>query len=295
MSEGAPDFYHKNNVYIKKSDVNIPVSIEESKVTIDANITNSELNVNISAQEAPVEITGDVNVTGGSIDAKITNTPIDVNVQGGSIDANITNAEIDVNIRDSQVTLEVMQSDWKISDKRYTITSYEGNEDRKLNPVYIVITHGAMGILASFQFLAKTLDGLSHTITVEFRSSFEGEIIHSESFNISSTDYVELTIRYFKMWMQDSIYIKIYADDSDNVVIYTATNSEPKAIWFNPETNVWEIGDCPVFDLHVFTFNTPSIAVSGQTATLLQGFDYTNKKWVPLKVTSDGKLLAVLG
>jgi len=273
MSEGAPDFYHKNNVYIKKSDVNIPVSIEESKVTIDANITNSQLDVNIVGQDIP----------------------IDVNIQGGSIDANITNAEIDVNIRDSQVTLEVMQSDWRISDKRYTITSYEENEDRKLNPVYIVVTHGAMGILASFQFLAKTLDGSSHTITVEFRSSFEGEIIHSESFNISNTDYVELTIRYFKMWMQDSIYIKIYADDSDNVVIYTATNSEPKAIWFNPEINVWEIGDCPVFDLHVFTFNTPSIAVSGQTATLLQGFDYTNKKWVPVQVTSDGKLLAVLG
>ena len=339
MSEGAPDFYHKNNVYIKRSDVNIPVSIEESKVTIDANITNSELNVNISAQEAPVQITGDVNVTGGSIDAKITNTPIDVNVQGGNINANITNSEIGVNIKGSETTLNIQGDvNAKITNTpidvnvqggeiNANITNAEINtvikdseinipiigSSEKMKEVRIGNTNAPTGyeslttiervkaffnvpmfVINYIHIRVKNEDSESHNVTVKLKYEPRGITIFEKTVSVSAGFEGTITIEAFVTWVWGSLFVHVSTDSTYMKVGYTET--EPYDFTFVPSTEAFyqvDISSC--VDLQGAKLEVITVPVTGEIRSLLFGFDGTNKNIVPLAVTSDGKLLAVLG
>ncbi|MCD6590266.1 hypothetical protein J7K74_03745 [Candidatus Woesearchaeota archaeon] len=249
------------------------------------------LAINIVASQVVL----DVVVQSGSINAYITNTQLNVNVVGGTVDVNVKNAELDVNIVDSQIIMEVAQSDWKFNLIRYKVESYTGEYDKKLQPCYIIITHGAKGIIMRIDLLFYNSDSVDHTITVEFRDSFEGRVIWSDTGTAPAGSIYGITLNPQIAWFSDSLFIKITTDDPDHVYIRVRKDSVPQALWWNPSYYKWEVGDCPYFLLDIATFNTPSVAVTGLTTSPIYGFDYTNKKWVPIAVTPDGKPLAKVG
>jgi len=295
MSEGAPDFHHKNNVYIKQSDVNIPVSIEESKVTIDANITNSQLDVNISAQEAPVQITGDVNVTGGSIDAKITNTPIDVNVQGGNINANITNAEINTVIKDSEINIPIIGSSEKMKEVRIGNTNAPtGYESLTTIERVKAFFNVPMFIINYIHIRVKNEDSESHNVTVKLKYEPRGITIFEKTVSVSAGFEGTITIEAFVTWVWGSLFVHVSTDSTYMKVGYTET--EPYDFTFIPSTEAFyqvDISSC--VDLQGAKLEIITVPVTGEIRSLLFGFDGTNKNIVPVQVASDGKLLAVLG
>jgi len=98
------------------TNTSLDVNITNPVTSVDANITNTSLDVNVTNPVTSVDanITNaslDVNVTNPvtSVDANITNTSLDVNVTNPvtSVDANITNANLDVTISNFPTTQDV--------------------------------------------------------------------------------------------------------------------------------------------------------------------------------------------
>lgn len=273
MSEGAPDFHHKNNVYIKQSDVNIPVSIEESKVTIDANITNSQLDVNIIGQ----------------------NNPIDVNVQGGEINANITNAQIDVNVADSQVILDVGSSYYTSGWK--TLAN-DGDSPQFWQdiavPVGKMFVHGTIGIILEAKVYLKNSDTESHTVTLRIRETPDGVAIIEKSLTIDANSEGWLTFDIGQFWFADTMCVDVQADSSE--VKIAIDSGEPHDLYYiDPSGFIGFLSKRSYIRVTLLGSAFDSVSINGEVISGIYGLDYTNKKWVPVQVTEDGKLLAVLG
>ena len=273
MSEGAPDFYHKNNVYIKKSDVNVPVTIEQSNVTVPVNVQNSQIDVNIIGQ----------------------NVPVDVNVQGGEINANITNSEINTVITGSQVILDVRGS---------AVQPYTAEFGRNTSPDYFrvldkwwavkYISSIPFGIVFNVKVYVKNTNSVSHNLHVQLLPDLDSTPIREESASVDAGYEGWVTVFFDVPWYYPSLIVRIYDPDQELAIGYV--KETPYDLDYDSENDMYAKAlqsYCAYVTLYVVS-DVP-ISATGIFKVNLFGWNYANKKWVPIQVTSDGKLLAVLG
>ena len=97
------------------TNTSLDVNITNPVTSVDANITNANLDVTISN----FPTTQDVNITNASLDVNVTNsvTSVDVNNFPTTQDVNITNASLDVNDTDTHTKLDSIQTQLEKSNK----------------------------------------------------------------------------------------------------------------------------------------------------------------------------------
>ena len=97
------------------TNTSLDVNVTNPVTSVDANITNTNLDVTISN----FPTTQDVNITNTSLDVNVTNpvTSVDVNNFPTTQDVNITNVSLDVNDTDTHTKLDTIQTQLEKSNK----------------------------------------------------------------------------------------------------------------------------------------------------------------------------------
>ena len=312
MSSGSPDFYHKDNVYIKQSDINVPVSIEDSKVTVDANVTNSQLDVNIAGQNNPIDVNVDsgsidANVTNssintviqdcqvtlpvqGSVDANITNSELAVKVDSGSIDANVTNSNINTIIQDSQVVLKTQGGGYK--GKALTL-GYEtvGANDTSVDGMYVYKAIFATPplVIKQIRIYVNNTDTADHDFEIAFCTGPGEDPLYTTTVTASAGQAAWYYVPIYVYWPFPTLYVRVSCDDYHVKFYYDDTGLTDIAYYFS-DSSYDALGGELTLALDVVSLETLTVPISGHVKSFAAGFDSTNKKYRDIAVHSDGVL-----
>ena len=230
-----------------------------------------------------------------TVPTNIQNPQIDVNVVGGNINANITNAEIDVNITDSQVVLDVSSSYYASGWKTLANDgdSPESWQDTAI-PIGKMFVHGTIGVILQVKVYLKNSDTVSHTVTLRIRETPDGVAIIEKSLTINAGFEGWLTFNIGQFWFADTMCIDVQADSSE--VKIAIDSGEPHDLYYiDPSGFIGFLSKRSYIRVTLLGGAFDSVSINGEVISGIYGLDYTNKKWVPVRVTEDGKLSAVLG
>ena len=230
-----------------------------------------------------------------TVPTNIQNPQIDVNVVGGEINANITNAEIDTVIKESKVVLDIGDARTRAGQYSLGEEAWEVEYFDTINyDIAKIIPHGANGHISSISFRVKNEGTEDATFTVYLKTSVEGPVIKEVTITVPAGADGIYGESVNMWWAWDFIVIYIPNPNNPNLKFGWRTSAPVDTLF--KYASGWSVGARSIWVmLDVMTKSKFGVQIGGSVSAILHGFDYTNRINVPVRVTEDGKLLAVLG
>jgi hypothetical protein len=264
------------------------VNVNITNASLNVNVTNSTLTVtvsgtaNVNVTNSSITVTGNVNITNTSLNVNVTNSSLTVTVSG-TVNVNITNSSLTVTISGTP-TINIQTSSGaniivdKLTQSAYTeirrwitnegttatdLTSNNTNRRGKFFP------RGCRGEIVYVMVYARNPDSSARLFTVYIAPKAGMGAVYSNSFIVPASSAFDWRfVPFYKFWNYDSLFIWVRCEnDSYPILAYDtgspndSYNSTDEITWYEYAGRYW-------FRLSIIGQTIGDIPISGTVNTI---------------------------